>query len=181
MKKYYELILDGNDKIGGSLYAPPQWPYPISRDGIEVKNWKSLILELKNGDYCPFHTCNKGANLVSKELKDLLESFLDNNHEIDFFPVQVTSAQYGDRVYYIMHFRKIYDVADRKNSIYASSGREVSDITILRLDPEKVKDLKVFNSSSAINSVFVTSEIRKAIKKAGLEKGAYFVPVYCSD
>lgn len=39
--KYYKFIVIGNDKIGGVLYAPPNWPYPIAKDGEEIKNWES--------------------------------------------------------------------------------------------------------------------------------------------
>ena len=54
--KYYRIIIKGNDKIGGVLYAPDNWPYPIARDGEEVKNWESLTVELKDGSYDLF-TC----------------------------------------------------------------------------------------------------------------------------
>lgn len=36
--KFYKFIADGYNKIGGVLYAPSNWPYPIARDGIEVKD-----------------------------------------------------------------------------------------------------------------------------------------------
>lgn len=178
MKRFYELILDGNDKIGGTLFAPPTWPYPISRDAVEVKNWQMLVLELRGGKYCPFHTCNKGANLVNKELKDLLESFLDTDADIEFLPVKVVSMEYGEKEYYIMHFNKIFDVVDKESSVYAN---ETDIIIKARLDFHKVKDLKVFNSTSGINNIFVSKEVRDAIKKSKLDMGISFMPVSCSE
>jgi len=178
MKCFYQLMLDSNDKKGGTLYAPSQWPYPISRDAMEVKNWENLVLELRDGVYCPFHTCNKGANLVSEELRDLLTSFIETTDEVDFLPVKVKSAEYGENKYYIIHFRKIFDVIDKEKSIYV---KETGDIIKLRLNYEKVKNLKVFNSASGVNNIIVSSEIRNAIKKAKLEMGIYFMPVYCES
>lgn len=178
MKVFYELMLDGNDKIGGTLYAPPEWPYPISRDGMIVKNWESLVLELRDGQYCPFHTCNKGANLVSKELKNLFVSFMGNNNDVEFLPVKVVSTNYGEKEYFIIHFRKIFDVIDKEKSVYVKG---TGDIIKLRLDFKKVKDLKVFNSASGVNNIFVSKEVRDAIKKAKMEKGCCFMPVYCGD
>lgn len=57
---YYKLIVKGNDKAGGVLYSPADWPYPIARDGYDVKNWESLIVELKECKYRPFHLCIGG-------------------------------------------------------------------------------------------------------------------------
>lgn len=42
--KYYKFIVKGNDKVGGVLYAPENWPYPIARDGEEVKTGNRLLL-----------------------------------------------------------------------------------------------------------------------------------------
>lgn len=49
--KYYELIVDGYDKVGGMLYAPLEWPSPIAVDAMEVENWQNLTLELRDGKY----------------------------------------------------------------------------------------------------------------------------------
>jgi hypothetical protein len=177
-RKYYKIITDGNDKEGGTLYAPPQWSYPIARDGVEVKNWKSLVLELKNGYYCSFHTCNKGANLVSQDLKDVLESFVGNHSEVEFLPVMVTSKEYGDRTYYILHFRLIFDVIDKKNTIYFDG---LDTILKMKLDYEKVKTLNVFNSRPAVNDIIVSKDVHDAIKQRKLTSGLDFVPVFCGN
>ena len=116
--KYYKIIVKGNDKIGGVLYAPDNWPYPIAKDGEEVKNWNTLIVKLRDGEYRPFHLCIGGANLVNQEMKELFETFIKNNDDIEFLPVKTVSEIYGDRIYYIMHFKKIFDVIDRKKTIY---------------------------------------------------------------
>ena len=50
---------------------------------------------------------------------------------------------------------------------------------MLKLDYNKVKDLKVFNSQPAINDIIVSDEVRKSIKKNKLDLGLDFMPVYC--
>lgn len=97
--KYYKFIVKGNDKVGGVLYAPENWPYPIARDGEEVKNWQSLTVKLKDGKYRPFHLCVGGANMVNEELRDLLLTFIGNDDDIEFLPVRATSEVYGCKTY----------------------------------------------------------------------------------
>ncbi|MDE7455853.1 MAG: hypothetical protein K2M96_04005 [Prevotella sp.] len=177
--KYYKLIVKGNEKEGGVLYAPADWPYPIARDGYEVKNWKSLVVELKDGKYRPFHLCIGGANMVSQDLKELLQSFMGTNDDIEFLPVKAVSELYGNQVYYIMHFKKVYDVIDTKHTIYVKGTTDA--ILKLRLDYDKVKHLNVFNSQPAINDVIVSNEVRKSIQKHKLGFGLEFMPIYCGN
>lgn len=175
--KFYKFIPKGNDKAGGVLYAPSDWPYPIARDGEEVKNWKSLIVELKYGEYCPYHMCIGGANMVSEELKNLLESFIQpDNDDIEFLPIKARSKEYGNRIYYILHFKKIFDVIDKENTVYVPG---TDSIIKVRVDYNKVKKLKIFNSQPVINDIIVSKEVYKAIKKNKLDLGLEFMPIYC--
>lgn len=173
---FYKFIAKGNDKVGGVLYAPPGWPYPIAEDGEEVMNWKSLVVELKYGKYRHFQLCTGGANMVSVELKTLIESFIDSDPSLEFLPVKATSEEYGDKEYYIMHFKKIFDVTDKENTVYFEA---TDTILKLRLDYAKVKNLKVFNSQPAVNDIIVSEDVCKAIKKNKLDLGLGFMPVYC--
>ena len=172
--KYYELIEDGYNKVGGMLYAPSEWPCPIAVDAMEVENWQNLTLELRDGKYCPFLSCDAGANMVSEEMKDLLLSFIGDNDYIEFLPVTTKSKEYGDRTYYIMHFKIIYDVIDTKKTVYVPG----TDIIIkVRIDQEKAKGLKVFNSQPAINDIIVSEDVYQAIKKKKFDTGVEFVLV----
>lgn len=172
--KYYKLVVNGYDE-GGVLNAPSTWPYPIARDGIEVKNWQSLIVELKDGTYTPFMTCDSGANMINEELKNLLTSYIDDSTDIEFLPIKAVSKEYGDRVYYIVHFTKIYDVIDEKNTIYVPG---TNAILKLRLDSNKVKGLKIFNSQPGTNNIIVSEDVYRSIKKAKLDAGLIFREIY---
>lgn len=77
-----------------------------------------------------------------------------------------------------MHFKKIFDVIDTKNTIYVEG---TDTILKLKLDYKKVGHLNVFNSQPAINDVIVSDEVRKSIKKNRLDLGLDFMPVYCSE
>lgn len=173
-KKFYKLITKGNDKVGGVLYAPQNWPYPIASDGTNVKNWKELTVSLKDGEYRSFHLCVGGANMVSEEFKKIIEDYAGEDPDLEFLPVKAHSDRYGDRVYYIMHFKKIYDVIDPKNTVYVEG---TNSIIKLRLDYQKVKDLYVFNSQPIINDVIISDKIYKAIKQNKLDLGLEFLPV----
>lgn len=174
--KYYKFIAKGNDKVGGVLYSPPSWPYPIARDAQAVQNWQSLVVELKQGKYRDFNLCTGGANLVSEEMMTLLKSCSGNDENLEFLPVRAVSKEYGDRDYYIMHFKVIYDVIDTAKTIYVDG---TDSILKLRLDEKKVKDLKVFNSQPAISDVIVAEDVCQLIKKRKLDLGLDFMPIYC--
>lgn len=174
--KYYKFIVKGNDRFGGVLYSPSAWPYPIARDAQPVQNWQSLVVELRQGQYRDFLACTGGANLVSKEMMTLLKTCSGNNENLEFLPVKAVSTEYGDRDYYIMHFKVIYDVIDTVKTIYVNG---TDSILKLRLDEKKVKDLKVFNSQPAINDVIVAEDVCKLIKKQRLDLGLDFMPIYC--
>ena len=174
--KFY-LLLPKDEKNGGLVEAPEDWSYPIDMDGKEVTDWQSLVLELKYGKYAHFNMCTGGANIISEELKKLFESFVDDPTLIEYLPVKVFSKEYGDKWMYIMHFKKIFDVVDKKNSIYVPG----TDILIKeRLIYDKVKDLKIFNIKKNLNDVVVSEEVYQAIKKQKLNFCIEFVPIYCS-
>ena len=73
-------------------------------------------------------------------------------------------------------FKKIFDVIDHDHTIYVEG---TDSIIKLKLDHNKVKDLKVFNSQPAINDIIVSDEVRKSIRKNKLDMGLDFMPVYC--
>ncbi len=172
--KFYRIIVDGNDKKGGVLYAPSEWSYPIARDARDVENWQNLILELRDGEYYPFPPCDAGANMVSEELKNLLQSFIGNNKNIEFLPVKTISKEYGDNIYYIIHFKIIYDVIDSQKTIYVPN---TNNILKIRIDSNKAKDLKVFNARPFVNDLYVSEDVYQAIRKNKLDKGIEFVLV----
>ena len=169
--KYFRIIPNGYDKIGGVLFAPKNWPHPIARDGYEVENWTSLIVELRDGEYRHFNQCVGGANIVTEEFKNLLLSYIGADSNIEFLPVKAKSEKYGDRLLYILHFKIIYDVINKKKTIYVEG---TDSILKLRLDKDKVKNLKIFNSQPAIRDVIVSEDVYKAIKKNKLNSGIIF-------
>ncbi|MCR5130637.1 MAG: hypothetical protein K6C10_04145 [Prevotella sp.] len=174
MQKYYEIVSRGDDVIGGVLYSPSQWPYPIARDGEKVKNWENLELELRYGKYRDFHLCTGGANVVSESFMNALLPFVKDCSYLEFLPVLAKSTQYGDQQYYIMHFKKVFDVINMKKTMFVEG---TDSIIKLVLDREKVKDLPIFNSQPAVNDVIISNDIRKVLIKKHLVLGTDFIPI----
>lgn len=121
----------------------------------------------------------RGANMVNQDLKELLQSFISNDDDVEFLPVKAISELYGNQIYYIMHFKKIFDVIDTKNTIYVKGTTD--SILKLKLDYNKVKNLNIFNSQPVINDVVISNEVRKSIKKNKLDFGLEFMPIYCGN
>lgn len=171
---YYKLMPNGYEKEAGLIYSPDKDKCPVVCDAEEVKLNDDFVYELQNGKYSPFDRGPKAVRLVNEELKELLEINAEKEYT-EFIPVMVRSKDYGDRQYYILHFKKIYDVIDEENTVYSNSG----DIINLRVDYAKVKDLHVFNSRPYINDLIVSTKVYKEIKKRKLSFGTSFGIIYC--
>ncbi len=173
MRKFYRFIPNG-ERGAGVIYAPEDWPYPIAEDGKPVKNWnESLVLELRDGKYTPYTNCIGEANIVDEELKALIESYTGDDPNIEYYPIKVVSDKYGDKLYYIIHFKEVYsDVINKKYSDYHRGS-----VIKYALQEEKVKDLKVF--CAVPGDIVVCPELAKDMKARKLDFGTYFSPVWC--
>lgn len=173
MKNFYKLIPDDN-KEAGLLTEPQDWPVPIVQDGVPVKEWNpDYILTLSNGKYRPYDYCIGGAKMIDEDLKDLFQSYIGDDQNVEFLPVTANSNEYGNRKYYIVHFKQVYsDVIDKKHSRFLN-GRVVT----YGLTKEKVKDLKVFTVKG--NDILVCPEIAAEMKKRKLNFGIELFPIRC--
>ena len=171
---YYKFIMNSYEKGAGSFSSPNRTNSPAISDEADVVSNNNLSYELTNGKYCPYGRGPHGVRLVNEELKELLERYAEKEF-IEFIPVIVKSAEYGDRQYYIVHFKKIYDVIDEENTVYGPTGSVIK----LRVDYAKVKNLHVFNSGPYINDLIVSTKVYKEIKKRKLNFGVSFFIVYC--
>lgn len=96
-KKYFNLIMDAKDKIGGTLYAPKETDTLLIKDAKDVIGWRNLVFTLKNGIYTPYHMANIGCNLLSDEFKDTIEEFIPIDYPVEFLPVKVQSEDNDTR------------------------------------------------------------------------------------
>lgn len=170
--KYYSIVLDGNDKIGGVLYAPKGVRHGIVKDSIEIdKNIIGMKFTLQDGAYTHYMGANIGANFVSSELKQLIESYIPNNYPLEFIPVQILSEIFGNKEYFIMHFTRIFDVIDTENTVYIPGMNSIIKVC---LSQEKVINLHIFNSQPSINDVIISEKLRKDMKKLKMDVGIEF-------
>ena len=174
MRNFYKLLPNGYAKDIGVLYPTEEWPFPLCEDGKPVENWHdSLALELKDGRYPPFTLCVGLVNVVDQELKDLFQLFIGEDPNVEFLPVKAISKEYGDRWYYILHFKEVYSEAiDDRHSV-ALNGSFIK----YGLYYEKVKDLKIFVPQP--DQVLVCPAIATAMKKRKLNFGTMLVPIRC--
>ena len=175
--KCYRIITQGYDDECGVMYGPSDWPTPIALDGKEVKNWKSLSFELKDGIYCPFHHCVGTVNIVDEDMKGIMEKYVDEDTQVEFLPVKAHSSEYGDKQYYILHFLKIHDVIDEEHTVYFDRDDKDSIIKVA-FSCKKVKNLHLFNAQP-VNDVYVSEKLYKEIKKNHLGKGISWWAIHC--
>jgi hypothetical protein len=176
--KYFEMMMDAYYEPGGVIYAPQGTPYPLARDVQKVIGYENLKFELRDGAYLHYRAVNAGANIVSKELKDLIMEYIPKDYPLEFLPITVHSDVYGNRQYFIMHFKVIFDVINKGKTIYAIPDDETSVIKLC-LDCKKVEYINIFNSQPNINDVIVSDKLRKAIKTKGCDEGIHFQQINC--
>lgn len=166
-------MLNGYEKEAGVISSPEINSCPKIVDGEECIIKEDFVYELQDGRYCSFDRAPNRVRVVDDDLKTLLESYAEKEY-VEFIPVIIRSERYGDRQYYIMHFKKIYDVIDEENTVYCPEN----SIIKLRVDYKKVKDLHVFNSQPLINDLIVSRKVYSEIKRRKLNFGTSFGIIY---
>lgn len=175
--KYFKVMANAYNEPGGMVYAPQGVIYPLVRDAEEVTGYENLYYELRDGEYTHFLTINKGANIVSEDLKNTILEFIPDNYPLEFLPIIVHSKIYGEQKYFILHFREIFDVTNKENTVYSIEGDD-SSVIKLYLDANKVNGLNIFNSQSTISDIIISDTLKKVIKKRKYDKGMYFSPLF---
>lgn len=171
---YFRVMPNAYEEEGGDADSPDWGACPHVYDGEDVNIEMPFLYELKGGKYCPYLMGPWAVNLVDENLKPLLDEYVEKEY-VEFFPVIVHSKEYGDRQYYIVHFTKIYDVIDKKHTVYGPGD----SIIKVCLDYNKVKDLHVFNSQPIIGDINISAKVYKEIKKRKLGLGTSFIRIGC--
>lgn len=191
--KYYELMMDGDSKEG-LLFPPEAHNLPRLFDENALPDLNNNVFTLKLGCYGDYMRSVIGGRFVSEELMNLFEKYLKPEHKVVFVPVRVTSEEYGDRIYYLMHFEKIFDVIDPENTVYQDIPEEdlkdliriedpfnknIDLVLIPALDYNGIKDLDVFNWDKYSVPFIVSEKVMKEMKKKKLDGGIEFWSVWC--
>lgn len=175
--KYYRIILDGNDKIGGLIYAPKEVKSGFITDANEInESVFDMIFTLQDGNYTHFIGSDIGTNFISAELKQLIEDYIPIDYPLEFIPIQIYSDTYGNKEYFILHFKIIFDVLDVENTIYIPG---TSSVIKACLSQTKVENLHIFNSRPVINDVIISEKLRKDMKKFKMNIGIELTQVRC--
>lgn len=170
-KKFYRFLLKDDKRIG-VLYAPLGTDTRFGVEVLPVSGFEDMVFILKGGIYAPFMNSNTTAYFVNKELKVLIQDVIPIGYPIEFYPISVKSKEYGDKIYYLVHFKIIFDVIDEKNSIWLAGS-----IVKPFIDYKKAEKLDFFNASNAINEVIVSDRIKRLMKKQRLDAGIEFKEV----
>lgn len=175
--KYYSIFLDGSSK-DGVLYAPSEIHYPFAVDGFPLPDMNGINFVLKDGCYADYMVANICNRFVSEQLMELFKSYLKPFQKVIFVPVQVKSEQYGNRIYYLMHFEEVYDVIDKENSKYVGEGEHRS-LTVPCFDYLKIKGMDIFIWDNLSIGLVVSENVRKEMKKKKMTMGIELEQVAC--
>ncbi|MCD8386856.1 MAG: hypothetical protein LUD17_08190 [Bacteroidales bacterium] len=163
--KYY-LILSAEPITGGDFDTPyyPDW---LGGDGPEPPKTEGAQITMKGGPYEDLHM-GWGAYFVSERLKEALETRVSEKDAVEFYPIPITSKEYGDRLYYLIHFKKKHNVINWEIS-KVIPGNPV--IPVVGLDKRKVEGLNLFNTDTDRYSLYISDSLYKELKALGLTSG----------
>jgi hypothetical protein len=170
-KQFYRFLLKDN-KNQGVLFAPKGTDTRFGVEILPVENWENIVFTLKGGIYLPFMNSNTTANFANEDLKNLILEIIPSDYPMEFYPIRVKSEEYGDKLYYLIHFKIIFDVIDKENSVWV-----VNSIAKPWIDYDKAKDLDFFNSKARINGIMVSDRMKKLMQERKLDIGIEFMKV----
>lgn len=170
-KKFYRFLLK-NIKGQGVLFAPEGTDTRFGVEVLPVENWENMEFTLKRGTYLPFMNSDTTANFANEELKNLVQELIPLDYPLEFYPIHVKSEEYGEKTYYLIHFKIIFDVIDNENSVWVGSS-----IAKPCIDYKKAKGLDFFNATNAINEIMVSDKMKKLMQQKKLDTGIEFKKV----
>lgn len=170
-KQFYRFILK-DIKGQGVLFAPQGTDPRFGIEILPVMNFENMVFALKGGIYLPFMNSNTTAIFANEELKNLIQETVTVDFPLEFYPIQAKSEEYGDKTYYLIHFKTISDIIDEKNSVWVANS-----IAKPCIDYDKAKDLDFFNSKARINGIMVSDKMKKLMQKKKLDIGIEFLKV----
>ena len=113
---FYEFYPKNSRRIGLLQFYGNEDLFPLS--GNAVKDWDIPTINLEDGEYAHYFFGPGGNPVVSEELKELLEQYVEDFSIINFLPINIVSNEYGDKIYYIVHFNRNMDVIDEASTVY---------------------------------------------------------------
>lgn len=193
--EYYELLIKGISKEG--MFFPTEDEensLPMLLDEDALPDLENVFFTLRLGCYADYMKSVISGRFVSEELMNLFKTYLKPEQKVVFVPVKVTSEEYGDRIYYLMHFEEIYDVIDPEHTVYDDIPEEdlkqivrIGDpynknadiVSIPALDYKGIKGLDIFNWFKYSDNIIVSERVMKEMKKRKLDGGIEFWSVWC--
>jgi hypothetical protein len=119
MNYYYMGIRE--DRIYGIAYVPKGTLLSILPSSGKVETWETLILTLKKGDFPDYLANDRGLNLYSRKLRDILDRMKSDQDELQWLPVIVRTENGEEREYFVLHFPHPCDVIDKEKSVFGPS------------------------------------------------------------
>ena len=182
MKRYYGCLVNAYDNRVGHFQYPKDYVAPTNMEEALIMMDRGEKLTLTDGPF-PDYALGCFTEIISQDLKDLFDRYEDSKH-IEYLPVLTTSAEYGDRMYYIPklpHERNIINLEESKYLEAQDIDGHHFDLQVLvpcfYYDKVKYKDIFTTRPYGFIDIV-VSSRVMNSIRKEKFNKGLSFAPFY---
>jgi hypothetical protein len=149
-------------KLTGVAYVDESFSsIMVSENGIRVKNWKILEFELRKGIFTDYLPNNVGARMCSQKLRCIIDDIRTLRDDIQWLDAIVKSSNIT-KIYYILHFPRLYKVLDLKYSVFDEDGLIKP---ILRADAFKERHLCSIPDKYGVQW-YISKQLKEQIVKA---------------
>lgn len=170
MKKYFRMSFLEEDPHGiGETVGEEEVILPYRG---EVRGWKPILLDLREGAYPDYLASNLGRRLCSEKLKAILSDGASPDDKLQWLPLNVRDGR-ESRAYYLLHFPDPPDILDKRKTIFAAKDVVVKPVFL----GKALEDHRVFTYRKNEGlPLFVVDEIKRELENKQCT-GIDFLPV----
>jgi len=159
----YEILHKDEEHLGVG-YTLRKLPLFLAPTRGEIRDWKLVVLELRDGDYPDYLASNYCMRICSEQMRAVLDAHATNNDHLQWLDVIVKRGE-EERKYYHLHFPAPPNVLDRERTIYAGDEDFVIQPVLSR---DAVTGHNVFTYPASTVALIVTDPVRADIKRKAL-------------
>ena len=155
----YRVYEEDTDKydLGRIIEGDSNYDLPGNE---KVTNWKPFVYEIKFGEFPDLVPVINNFRLCSEKLKKIIDGCTSTEDGLQWLDTYVIKGDEKVK-YYILHFCKVYDIANLENSKLTRKG----DIIVPAFNKNACDKLNIFTLSGWLNAWFVKENVKKEIEK----------------
>jgi hypothetical protein len=164
MSEIYQVLFKSNIETNGVGYViEGDVHFRLPNEG-KVNDWKPIVVEVRDGDYCDYLACNIGGRICSKKLRDIINQNASTHDDLQW--LDLSAIKNGEKqVYYMLHFPYPPDVLNIDRTLFVKNTDIVVRPVFSRIRCESFNVISFYENMGV--SWYIRDFVKKAIQAAG--------------